>query len=97
MPEVSVGEQKLTDQRKGQSSQVRRRVGTVSLRRIANRDTISLGCAERRRVRSKFIQVLACNQDLHVCAEIRHSQSSITNDLPFKGGVVLLDARALDA
>src|SRR6266567_6783601 len=31
MPEVSVGEQKLPDQGEGQSSQVRRRVGTVSL------------------------------------------------------------------
>src|SRR5215469_12386284 len=96
MPEVSIGQQELSHQREGQSTQVGWRVGTVALRRIANRDTVSLGGAERRGVRSKFIQVLACDQAVHMCPEIRQPQSSITNDLAFKGSVVLLDAWTLD-
>ena len=47
-------------------------------------------------VRSKFIQVFAGDQAAHVGAEIRQPQSSVANNLTFKGGVVLLDAGRLD-
>src|ERR1039458_7943082 len=69
MPEVSVGEQKLSDQRERQSIQVLSRVGAASLRRIANRwrrrgsdrwrrrGSDSLGCAKRFIVRGEFIQI----------------------------------------
>src|SRR5579863_4424448 len=101
VPEVSVSEQKLSDQRKRQSSQVLSRVGAVSLGGVANRrrrtGSDPLSCAKRSRIRCKFIQVLTCNQAIHVGAEIRHPQSSVVNNLAFKRGVVLLDAWSLDA
>src|SRR6202034_3884182 len=62
MPEVSISQKKLSHQREGQSSQVGWRVGTVSLRRITNRDAVPLGGAERSRVRREFIQVFAGDQ-----------------------------------
>src|ERR1035438_8531443 len=96
MPEVSIGQQKLSHQRKGQSSQVLCRVRAVSLCRVANRDTVSLSFAKRSSVRSKFIQVLTCDQAAHVCPEVRHPQSSVANNLTFKCGVVLLDSGRLD-
>src|ERR1700739_301916 len=56
VPEVSVREQKLSNQREWQSSQILRRISAVSLSWIANGDAISLGCSKRSRVRSEFVE-----------------------------------------
>src|SRR5580698_5589702 len=96
MSEVSIGQQELSHQRKGQSSQVLRRVRAVSLSRVANRDAVALRCAERSVVRSEFIQVFAGDQAVHVGPEIGQPERSIANNLTLKRGVVLLDLRRLD-